>query len=170
MVDHSVPLGKVVATHGLDGWLKFNPFNPESAVLSPGLEVCLENSGRQSVHQLESSKPHKKQFLLKLRDVDSIDAAEPFIGSTLLISDTALDALEPGQYYHYQVIGFAVVDLNDAAIGTITGTLSTAAGELYIVQGPDKEHLIPAVKEIIEKVDFDERKVIVNPPQGLLDL
>jgi len=170
MVDHAVPLGEIVATHGLDGWLKLNPFNPESAVFSPGLEVRLEKSGRQSVHQLESSKPHKKQFLLKLRDVDTIDAAEPFIGSTLVISDAALDALEPGQYYHYQVIGFAVVDLNGAAIGTIAGTLSTAAGELYRVQGADKEYLIPAVKEIIEKVDFDERKVIVNPPQGLLDL
>jgi len=170
MVDHAVPLGEIVATHGLDGWLKLNPFNRESTVLAPGLEVRLDKSGHQSVHQIESSKPHKKQFLLKLRDVDTIDAAEPFIGSTLVISDAALDALEPGQYYHYQVIGFAVVDLNGAAIGTIAGTLSTAAGELYRVQGADKEYLIPAVKEIIEKVDFDERKVIVNPPQGLLDL
>jgi 16S rRNA processing protein RimM len=170
MVEHAVPLGEIVATHGLAGWLKLNPFNPESAVFAPGLEVCLEKSGRRSLHQLESSKPQNKQFLLKLRAVDSIDAAQPLIGSTLLISDAALDALEPGQYYNYQVIGFTVVDLYGAAIGTIAGTLSTAAGELYRVQGADKEHLIPAVKEIIEKVDFDARKVIVNLPQGLLDL
>ena len=170
MVDQSVPLGEIVATHGLDGWLKLNPFNPDSSVLCAGIEVCLEKSGRQSVHQLESRKPHKKQFLLKLRGVDTIVAAEPFIGSTLLVNGAALDALQPGQYYHYQVVGFAVFDLNGVAIGTITGTLSTPAGELYAVQGPDKEHLIPAVKEIVEKVDFDKRKVIVNPPDGLFDL
>jgi len=170
MVDHSVPLGEIVATHGLDGWLKLNPFNPNSSALSTEVEVCLEKSGRQSLHQLESSKPHKRQFPIKLRGVDSINAAQPLIGSTLLISDDALDPLEPGQYYHYQVIGFAVVDLDGAVVGTITGTLSTAGGELYVVRGADKEHLIPAVKEIIEKVDFDDRKVIVNPPQGLLDL
>ena len=170
MVDHSVPLGEIVATHGLDGWLKLNPFNPNSSALSTGVEVCLEKSGQQSLHQLESSKPHKRQFLIKLRGVDSINTGQPLIGSTLLISDDALDPLEPGQYYHYQVIGFAVVDLNGAEVGTVTGTLSTAGGELYVVRGPDKEHLIPAVKEIIEKVDFDDRKVIVNPPQGLLDL
>ena len=170
MVDHSVPLGEIVATHGLDGWLKLNPFNPDSSALSAGMEVCLEKSGQQSIHQLQSSKPHKRQFLIKLRGVDSIDAAQPLIGSTLLISDEALDPLEPGQYYHYQVIGFAVVDVNGAPVGTITGTLSTAGGELYVVRGTDKEHLIPAVKEIIEKVDFDARKVIVNPPQGLWDL
>ena len=170
MVDHSVPLGEIVATHGLDGWLKLNPFNPDSSALSAGMEVCLEKSGQQSLHQLQSSKPHKRQFLIKLRGVESIDAAQPLIGSTLLISDAALDPLEPGQYYHYQVIGFAVVDVNGAPVGTITGTLSTAGGELYVVRGADKEHLIPAVKEIIEKVDFDARKVIVNPPQGLWDL
>jgi len=170
MVDHSVPLGEIVATHGLDGWLKLNPFNPDSSALSAGMEVCLEKSGQQSIHQLQSSKPHKRQFLIKLRGVDSIDAAQPLIGSTLLISDEALEPLEPGQYYHYQVIGFAVVDVNGAPVGTITGTLSTAGGELYVVRGTDKEHLIPAVKEIIEKVDFDARKVIVNPPQGLWDL
>jgi 16S rRNA processing protein RimM len=170
MVAHSVPLGEIVATHGLDGWLKLNPFNPESSVLSAGMEVYLEKTGRQSIHQLESSKPHKRQLLIKLRGVDSINAAQPLIGSTLLISDDALDPLEPGQYYHYQIIGFAVVDLNGAVVGTITGTLSTAGGELYVVRGADKEHLIPAVKEIIEKVDFDDRKVIVNLPRGLLDL
>jgi 16S rRNA processing protein RimM len=170
MVDHSVPLGEIVATHGLDGWLKLNPFNPNSSALSTGVEVCLEKSGQQSLHQLESSKPHKRQFLIKLRGVDSINDAQRLIGSTLLISDETLDPLEPGQYYHYQVIGFAVVDLNGAEVGTITGTLSTAGGELYMVRGADKEHLIPAVKEIIEKVDFDDRKVIVNLPQGLLDL
>ena len=170
MVDHSVPLGEIVATHGLDGWLKLNPFNPDSSALATGVEVRLEKSGQQSIHQLESSKPHKRQFLIKLRGVDRIEAAQPLIGSTLLISEETLDPLEPGQYYHYQVIGFAVIDLHGAVVGTITGTLSTAGGELYVVRGADKEHLIPAVKEIIEKVDFDARKVIVNPPQGLLDL
>jgi 16S rRNA processing protein RimM len=55
-------------------------------------------------------------------------------------------------------------------IGTISSTLSTAGGELYVVQGADREHLIPAVKELIDKVDFAAGKVIIDPPDGLLDL
>ena len=42
--------------------------------------------------------------------------------------------------------------------------------DLYVVQGATKEHLIPAVKDIIEKVDFASGKMIINPPEGLLDL
>jgi 16S rRNA processing protein RimM len=170
MAEPLVPLGEIVATHGLDGWLRLNPFNPRSETLSPGLEVWLEKSAGRSIHEIESSKPHKKQFLIKLRGVDHIDRARQHLGATLLVDSAALAALEPGQYYQYQVIGFEVVDVNGVVIGAVVSTLSTAGGELYVVQGAKKQHLIPAVKEIVEKVDFTEKKMVINPPDGLLDL
>lgn len=170
MAGQLVPLGEIVATHGLDGRLKLNLFNPDSDTLAAGVEVCLEKDGRQSFHQIESSRPHKQQLLIKLRDVEHIDAAQEFLGSTLLVDDSLLNELKPGEYYLYQVVGFAVVDSSGSAIGTVTGTFSTAGGELYVVQGPEKEHLIPAVREIIEQVDFAAKKMIINPPAGLLDL
>ncbi len=170
MAEQLVPLGAIVATHGLDGWLRLNPFNPDSETLSPGLEVWLEKSGGQSRQEIESSKPHNKQFLVKLRGVNHIDSARQHIGATLLVEATALAELEPGQYYQYQVIGFEVVDVNGMVIGKVVSTLSTAGGELYVVQGSEKQHLIPAVKEIVEKVDFAEKKMVINPPDGLLDL
>jgi 16S rRNA processing protein RimM len=150
--------------------LKFNSFNPRSTALSPGARIILEADGRQSAFEIEDSKPHKKQLLVKLRNVNSIDAAQRWVGSMLSVSESALDPLEPGQYYHYQVIGFEVVDLNGESIGTIRSILSTPGGEIYIVQGAGKEHLIPAVNEIVENVDFTAAKVVINPPAGLLDL
>lgn len=170
MAEQLVPLGELVATHGLDGWLRLNPFNPHSETLAPGLEVYLDKSGARSNHEIESSKPHKRQFLIKLRGVNHIDSARQHIGATLLVDDAALATLEPGQYYQYQVIGFQVVDIDGRLIGTLVSTLSTGGGELYVVQGSTKEHLIPAVKEIVEKVDFGEKKMVINPPDGLLDL
>ncbi len=170
MAGQLVPLGEIVATHGLDGRLKLNLFNPNSDTLAAGVEVCLEKDGRQSFHQIESFRPHKQQLLIKLCDVEHIDAAAQFLGSTLLVDDSLLDELKPGEYYLYQVVGFTVFGSSGSAIGTVTGTFSTAGGELYVVQGPEKEHLIPAVREIIEQVDFAARKLIINPPAGLLDL
>ena len=170
MAEPLVPLGEFVATHGLDGWLRLNPFNPHSETLSPGLEVFLEHAGARTSHKIESSRPHKKQFLIKLRGVDHIDGARQYIGATLLVDDAALAALAPGQYYQYQVIGFQVVDQDGRVVGTLVSTLSTPGGELYVVQGAAKQHLIPAVKEIVEKVDFAAKKIVINPPDGLLDL
>ena len=170
MAEPLVPLGEIVATHGLAGWLRLNPLNPQSEVLGPGLNMYLEKSGARSMHEIESSQPHKRQFLIKLRGVDHIDNARRLIGAKLLVEDTALAALESGEFYQYQVIGFQVVDIDGRAIGTLVSTMSTAGGELFVVQGPTKEHLIPAVKEIVEKVDFSEKIIVINPPDGLLDL
>lgn len=170
MAEPLVPLGEIVTTHGLDGWLKLKPFNPDTTALSSGVKVVLEAAGRPASFEIEGSKPHKKQFLLKLCGVDSIDEAGRWVGAKLFVSEEALGALEPGQYYHYQVVGFEVVHLNGESIGTIISTMSTPGGEIYVVQGATKEHLIPAVKEIIEEVNFATGKMVINPPVGLLDL
>ncbi len=170
MAEPFVPLGKLVTTHGLDGWLKLNPFNPDTTVFVPGAEVVLERAGDRSNMAIEASKPHKKQFLIKLQGVNSIDIAQRWLGSTVLIDPQALEPLEPGEYYHYQVIGFEVFHIDGQKIGTITSMLSTPGGEIYVVQGVTKEHLIPAVKEFIEKVDFTTKRMIIHPPNGLLDL
>ena len=170
MVEPVVPLGEFVTTHGLNGWLKLNPLNLDTAALAYGAEVILEKAGKQSAHRISASNPHRNQFLVKLEGIDSIDAAAPLVGATLCIHEMALAPLEPGEYYHYQVIGFEAYDLSGARIGIISATMSTAGGELYVLQGTEKEHLIPAVKQFIEKVDFSARRVIFNPPEGLLDL
>ncbi len=170
MDEQFVPLGEIVATHGLDGWLRLRPLNPDSETITSGLPVHLEKSRQHWRREIESSKRYKKQFLIKLREVNHIDAAQQYVGATVLVDNSLLKPLAPGQYYHFQIVGFAVFDLSGRALGTISATLSTPAGELYRVQNGAKEYLIPAVREIIEKVDFDEKMVIVNPPEGLLDL
>lgn len=68
------------------------------------------------------------------------------------------------------MIGFAVVDTAGKTIGKLVRILSTAAGELYVVEDSSGEHLIPAVKDIVAKVDFIEKKIVIDPPEGLLDL
>ena len=170
MSERLVPLGEIVTTHGLDGWLKLNPFNPETTALFSVGKIYLEKDGIRSEHELESGKPHKGQLLVKFRGVNGIAEAEKWIGSVVCIAEDALPVLGSGEYYHYQVIGLEVFDLQGERIGVVTRTWSTAAGELYIVQGANKEYLVPAVKEIIERVDFAAGKMIINPPEGLLDL
>jgi len=165
-----VPLGKIVTTHGIGGWLNLNPYNPQTTVLNPTREIWLEKDGTRSRREIEKSRPYKSQFLVKLSGVDRIDDAKPWVGSILYVPERDLDSLPSGEYYHYQVIGLEVFDTKGERIGVVARTWSTPGGELYVVNGAFKEHLIPAVKEIIEKVDFAAGKMVINPPEGLLDL
>jgi 16S rRNA processing protein RimM len=171
MAEQLVPLGEIATTHGLDGWLKLNAYNADTAVLVAGCSVHLDLGDHQETLELAAdAKPFKKQFLIKLRGIDGIDAAQRWVGATLSVAENALEPLEPGQYYHYQVIGFEVFHKDGTRIGTIVSLLPTAGGDILVVKEADREYLIPAVKEIVDKVDFDSRTVIVDPPEGLLDL
>jgi 16S rRNA processing protein RimM len=165
-----VPLGELVTTHGINGWLKLKPYNPQTTLLSSTLEIWLEKDEARSLHRIEASRPYKGQLLVKLSSVDQIDAAAKWVGSILYVAEQSLDSLSAGEYYHYQVIGLEVFDTKGERIGVVARTWSTPGGELYIVNGASKEYLIPAVKEIIEKVDLAAGKIIINPPAGLLDL
>jgi 16S rRNA processing protein RimM len=163
-------LGEIVTTHGIQGWLKLNPYNPETTIFSPARDVILEKNGYRAAHVLDSSSVHGRQRLIKLRDVNTIEEASRWVGFELCVAETALDPLKPGEYYQYQAVGLEVFDLNGTRVGVVIGTWSTPGGDLYVIRGADKEHVIPAVKEIIEKVDFAAGKMIINPPDGLLDL
>jgi 16S rRNA processing protein RimM len=165
-----VPLGEIVATHGLDGWVKLNPFNPETTALESAHEVLIERGGARSAHELDGSRPHQRQILIKLRGIDDVEAAKLLIGATLSVAEDSLPVLEPGQYYHFHAIGLEVFDTRGNRLGIISRLWPVANGEIYVVRGAGKEYLIPAVKDIIEKVDFDAGKMIINPPDGLLDL
>ncbi len=165
-----VPLGKIVATHGLEGWLRCNSFNPQTATLASLQQIVLEKDGQNWSCEVEASKAHRKRWLVKLRGADRLEEAEKWIGFTLCVKESDLESPGPGQYYHYQAIGLEVYDLRGKRIGTVTRIMCVPGGVLYVVQGATKEHLIPAVKEMIEKVDFTAGKMIIDPPDGLLDL
>jgi 16S rRNA processing protein RimM len=168
--DGIVPLGEIVTTHGIAGWLKLNPYNSDSPLLSTLSEVILVKDKTRTAVQVDSARPHRRQILLKLRGIDDIETARRCVGSTLSVPEEALATPAPGQYYHYQVIGLEVFNTNGARIGTLKEIWSTPASELYVVVGVDKEHLIPAVKEIIAEVDLAGGRMIVDLPAGLLDL
>jgi 16S rRNA processing protein RimM len=88
----------------------------------------------------------------------------------LSVPEADLPALGDNEYYYYQVVGLEVFDTKGARIGTIARLWPTAGGDLYVVQDGAKEYLIPVVKEIVTKIDFDAGRVIIDPPEGLLEL
>ena len=165
-----VPLGEIVATHGIRGWLRLKAYNSNSTTLASIGQIFLEKKGTRSSYALQKTTPHKGQFLLKLEGIDGMDEAKNCVGAILSVAEEALQPLAAGEYYYYQAVGLDVFDIQGRHIGTVTQIWSKEGGDLYVVRGTDKEHLIPAVKEVIEKIDLAAGQMIINPPPGLLDL
>ncbi len=170
MSEGLIPLGVLVTTHGIDGWLKLQPYNPQTTTFHSTLEIFLEKGEQGSPQQIEDVRFYKGHLFIKLRGIDTLDQAQGWVGATLSVPEAALPPLSVGEYYYYQAIGLDVFDRQGVWIGTVTQVWSKAGGDLYVVQGAGKEYLIPTTKEVVEKVDLPGRKMIINPPEGLLDL
>jgi 16S rRNA processing protein RimM len=118
---------------------------------------------------IEAVRAHKGQALLKLVGVDDANAAETLRGYLLLVPIEQARKLPRGAYYLYQIEGLEVYTTGGALVGKIDEVLSMAANDVYVVRGPGVEDptgelLVPAVKEIVKKIDVEGGRVVILPP------
>ena len=165
-----IALGDIVATHGVAGWLRLRLFNPDGRTLYASAEVELTRGDTRLTFSLERARPHRGLALVKLGGVDDMDAARALVGCRLSARGAALAPLGSSEYYYQEVVGFEVRDPGGAWVGTVTRFWPRQGGDLLVVAGPEREHLIPALREFIRQVDFVERTITIDAPDGLLDL
>lgn len=170
MSEECLPVGELVGTHGLAGWLKLKSFDPDSESLSSARELAVVEGSKAAWYTLAEAKRHKRIFLIKLEGVDQITVAEQLVGREVWVHEDNLEPLREGQYFYRDVLGFDVFDAQSHFLGRITRIWFKAGGNLYVVSGAGKEHLLPANKEMIAWVDIPGRRMIVDLPEGLLDL
>ncbi len=167
MSTNQIALGDIVATHGVAGWLRLRLFNPQGRTLYSSTEAELARGETRLTFRVDQAKPHRGVALLKLRGIDDMDAARELVGCRLSVRQ---DPLRPSEYYHDEVVGFEVVDAGGERVGTVTRIWPRQGGDLLVVAGPVKEHLIPAVKEFIRRIDIVKRTITIDAPDGLLEL
>ena len=78
--------------------------------------------------------------------------------------------LPEGQYYHDQIIGLQVRTTRGELIGTVTDILPGKSNDNYIVRGTTGEILIPAIEDVVQSIDLDQKCITIEPIDGLLDL
>lgn len=161
--DH-VAVGRVLSTHGLRGEMKAEPLTSQPEHFAPGSKLWLAGVERE----VESSRWSKGLVLLKLSDVDDIDAAEALRGETLSLPEAELAPLAEDEYYAYQLVGLDVFDDQGANLGKIIRLLQTGSNDVYVVEGPRGEVLLPAIDDVIVEVDLAGGRMVVSPMDGML--
>jgi 16S rRNA processing protein RimM len=114
---------------------------------------------------------HKDRVIIKFSGFDSIDQAKQLVNGLLVVSEA--DALPVGddEFFEYQLIGAGVITSDGKTIGIVRSLLRTGGTDLLVVTGEgNKEILIPFTDGICPEVDTDRKQIVVDPPEGLLDL
>jgi 16S rRNA processing protein RimM len=171
MTDTAI-LGKIVKAVGLKGEVKLLPA-PDfwlDALNADALDVLLDDAVLRTV-RVARSRPKGETYILKLEGIDTIEAAEPLVGSSLALSLDALGGSAlPAEPLPCQFIGLDAVLKNGAPFGVVVDMLLGAAQDCLIIERAGERYLVPNVPAIVRRVSIEEGIIEIDPPEGLLDL
>ncbi|MEN6479042.1 MAG: ribosome maturation factor RimM [Anaerolineales bacterium] len=160
-----VVLGWVVAPHGVRGEIKV-----ASEAQSLERFLALETVWLGDAHRaftVTGARLHQGRALLLLDGVSDRDAAEGLRGQTVYLRLSEAEPLAEGAYYYHEVEGLAVIDEQGQSLGVLAEVLPTGANDVYVVQGPRGELLLPAIHDVILSIEPERGRVIVRVPAGL---
>jgi 16S rRNA processing protein RimM len=134
-------------------------------------EVWLESGdGLRRRMALEDSWEHKGRRVMKFAGVDSISAAEDWVGCWVVIpADRAIE-LPEGAYFDHDLIGCIIQDARGNSMGVVNDILHIEGNSQLVVRNDNSEYLIPAVGNICIHISIKEKKIKVDLPEGLMDL
>lgn len=167
-----VDIGKIVNTVGLRGEVKLLPgpdFWP-GALETASLYLDVPGKGKRPF-RVERFRKKKGTFILKIDILKSIEEAEGAVGGTVEI---AIGDLEESEYPE-ETMGFQLVDMSvflkdDTYIGEVEELIKGNAQDQLIIRGEGRNYIIPLVPEIVIGIDYEEGRIELDPPKGLLDL
>ena len=169
--DEMPVVGRIARAHGNRGEVIVDPetdFPHER--FKPGSALQVQRGGATESLAVESVRFHRGRPIVALTGVETMDAAEALAGAELRVDPDALQPLPPGSFYHHDLIGCEVHASSGAKIGRVTGVEGAAAGSRLVVESPSGEILIPLVEGICVNVDVPRKQIVVEPPEGLLEL
>jgi|TARA_B110000967_G_C18851155_1_gene544715 16S rRNA processing protein RimM len=164
-------LGKIVRKHSFKGEvvIKLDTDEPE---LYENMESVFVLHGINLIpFFIEKSLLQKgNQLRTKFEGVDTEKDADGILKSGVYLPLTLLPKLTGAQFYYHEIIDFKMVDVNYGEVGFITGINESTAQPLFEVNKNGVEIFIPMIDDFIKKIDRKNKSVLVETPEGLIDL
>ena len=164
-------LGKIVKKYSFKGELliKLDTDEPDLYENLDALFIDLQNN--LVPFFIESSQLHKSDLLrVKFEDIDTESDADALIKSEIYLPLEFLPQLEHDKFYFHEIIGFQVIDKTHGNIGVVKSVNDSTAQALFEIDKDGIEILIPMNDEFIVRLDKQNNEILVDTPEGLIDL
>ena len=162
-------VGQIVNTNGLKGLLKVNPFTDDITRFEKLKTILVEHKKELLEFEIESVRYQKKQVLLKLKGIDTIEEAEKYREDYLKIKRNKEEKLPENTYYIVDLIGLDIYTEGGELLGKLDDIFSTGSNDVYVVKNSEgKQILLPAISDVIKNIDLEQKKIVVNLIEGLL--
>lgn len=164
-----VEIAKIAKPRGLKGEVVADILT-DFADRFDGLEnvtALMPNETRREL-KIEDHWFQSGRIVLKFEGVDSIESAEELRNAELCVNESEVVDLETDEFYDWQLIDCEVKTVDGISIGKVREVMRTGASEILVVEG-DKEYLIPFAGSICTEVDIENKVIVIDPPEGLLE-
>ncbi|MFI9009522.1 ribosome maturation factor RimM [Actinosynnema sp. NPDC053489] len=168
-----VVVGRVAKVHGISGELAVDvrTDSPEARFATGSVLSAKLRDGTSRNLTVAAARNHSGRLLVRFEEVLTRDVAETLRGTLLLGSTEDLPPTDdPDEFYDHELEGLTAELADGTVVGTVLEVVHGPGGDLLVVarEGRD-EVLVPFVREIVPTVDVPGRRVVLDPPEGLLD-
>ena len=163
-------LGKITKRHGFKGNVIIHLDTDEPELYDTLEAVYIEQDGALVPFFFETSQPYQgTKLLVNFEDVADEDV-DRLIFLSLYLPLKSLPKLTGTDFYYHEVIGFTIYDQSNTEVGTIKAVNDSAAQAYFEVEAQGKQILIPMIDEWILEVNREEKAMLINIPDGLLEI
>ncbi|PQJ80595.1 ribosome maturation factor RimM [Polaribacter porphyrae] len=164
-------LGKIVRKHSFKGEVVIKLDTDEPELYRNMESVYVEFGSNLVPFFIEKSSLHKgNQLRVLFEDVYNEEEADTILKSDIYLPLGLLPKLEGNKFYYHEVIDFLVVDTNFGEVGKIININDKVAQPLFEIDRDGKEIFIPLIDDFIKKVDREHKQILVETPDGLIEL
>lgn len=164
-MDKYIEIGKIVNTYGIKGQLKIVPYTDNIKRFEKLKKIYIN----EKEYLIENVKYIKNIVILKLQGINTIEQAEEYRNLYIYIDKKDAIKLPKDTYFIRDLIGIEVYTNDGEKLGRIDDIFKTGSNDVYVVRNSlGKQILLPAISSVIEKIDLENKKVIVNLIKGLI--
>lgn len=164
-------IGKVIKVHGIKGEVKVKQITDFIERFHKGATVYLIDEDNVALElEIDGFRTQGEILLIHFSGYDTIESVEHMRGLTLKVKEEQLTELEENEFYYYEIIGCKVYTVAGQEIGVIDSILSPGANDVWIMKDKQqKEILIPYIEDIVKEVDVENKRIVIEPMEGLLE-
>jgi len=167
-------IGIITKAQGIRGEFRVLPTTDDPSrfelLINDEVNVRIKNGGVTSF-KLTNAGMQKGIVILKLAGIDDRNAAEKIIDATISIPKEKALPLESDEFFVRDLIGLRAESEDGEALGVVSRVLHTGANDVYVIEPSEGESfMIPAIKDVIIKVDLQGEKIILRLMEGLREL
>lgn len=159
---------KIINTHGTKGAIKLENRCDTPKILSSLRRIYLKNGTGYEERRVLCASVFKEFVIMEIEGISDMDTAM-LLKNRLLYAKREDIPLSEGAFFIADLEGLAVIDNDNGKVyGKLKEVLNRGASDIYVIDTPTGEKMIPAVKEFVREIDL-EKGIFISPIDGMFD-